>query len=78
MKQTYKVPKLLLFNFQKAFIHSVTYTTKKGKTVHRKAYTDKRIAKEVIAKDKIRTPSIKNKSHSQVKEKLDNDRDKLK
>lgn len=68
---------LLLLN--KAFIHATTYTTKKtGKTVHRKAYTDKRIAKKVVAKDRINIPSIKNKSPKEVKEDLHNERADLK
>jgi len=64
---------------EKAFIHATTHTSKKtGKTIQRKAYTDKRIAKQVVAKDKIRIPSIKNKSPKQVKEELHDERDKLK
>ena len=63
---------------EKAFIHATTYKTKKGKTVQRKAYTDKRIAKQVVAKDRINIPSIQNKSPKQVSEELHSQRDELK
>ena len=68
----------MILLLEKAFIHSTTYTTKKGKTVTRKAYTDKRIAKKVVAKDRINIPSIKSKSPKEVSEKLHSERDSLK
>lgn len=64
---------------EKAFIHATTYKSKKtGKTINRKAYTDKRIAKKVVAKDRINIPSIKSKSPKEVSEKLHSERDELK
>lgn len=69
----------MILLLEKAFIHATTYTSKKtGKTIHRKAYTDKRIAKKVVAKDRINIPSIKNKSPKEVKEKLHKEREDLK
>ena len=65
-------------NLEKAFIHATKRKLKSGKVVPVKAYTDKRIAKKIVAKDKIRIPSIKNKTHKEVKEKLHNERDTLK
>lgn len=72
------IPKFLFINMGKSFVRATTFTTKKGKKVSRKAYVDKRIAKKVIAKDKIRIPSIKEKSPSQVHDELQKTRDELK
>jgi len=73
------IPLFTLFTpFEKGFVHATSYTNKQGKPVHRKAYTDKRIAKKVVAKDKIRTPWTKDKTYQEVKEKLHTERDSLK
>jgi len=64
--------------FEKAFIHATKRKLKSGKVIQVKAYTDKRIAKQIVAKDKIRIPSIKNKTHKEVKEKLHSERETLK
>ena len=72
------IPSILLFSpFWKSFVKASTYTTKKGRTVHRKAYTDSRKAKEFKASDKVRSAWTKNKTYNQVKDELHSRRKKL-
>ncbi|UCE66649.1 MAG: hypothetical protein JSU85_01130 [Candidatus Zixiibacteriota bacterium] len=82
MHLTYKIPEILVVPvlgkiLEKAFVRATTYTTKKGKIVKRKAYTDKRIAKEFKASDKIKRPWTKYKTYKEVKEKLHEEKEKL-
>lgn len=73
-----KVPKYLFFALEKAFVHAVTFTNKHGKLIQRKAYTDKRIARDIEAKDRLRTPWTKDKTFQDVQAKLYDERDQLK
>lgn len=73
------IPQMLLFNpFLKGFVHAHQRKTKSGKTITIKAHTNKRIAKKIVAKDKIRAPWTKDKTYQEVKEKLHTERDSLK
>ncbi len=57
---------MILIPLKKAFIKATTYTTKSGKVVNRKAYTDRRIAKVKMPSNRVRASWRKHETHGQV------------
>ena len=61
---------IILIPLNKAFIKATQYTTKSGKVVNRKAYTDKRVAKVHMPSNRVRAAWRSSETHAQVSERL--------
>ncbi len=54
---------MILLPLKKGFVRATTFTTKSGKVVNRKAYTDKRIAKTHTSSNRVRSVWGKDETH---------------